>query len=355
MMQRATQRRNAQPAAPVSRAHKQHRVCEFGVLLFASVFLHFWLPAHALAAAPPATADAYPIRPLRFVVPATPGGGIDFFARLVGAKITEAWGQPVVVENRPGGGQTIGTEVVAKAVPDGYTLLFASNAHAVLPSLYSRLSFDSIRDFSPITLLATSANVLVVHPSLPARNVRDFITLAKANLRQINYGSSGNGGTGHLAMEKLKSLVGIDVLHVPYKTNAPLLTALISGEVPAAFVQIVVAAPQVRAGRLRALGVSTSRRSSALPQIPTIAEAGVPGFEAAAWFGVLAPAKTPSHVVAKLNVEMARIIKLPDVTERLSGEGADAIGNSPDQFAAVIRSDVEKWGAMIRALKIVAD
>jgi tripartite-type tricarboxylate transporter receptor subunit TctC len=231
----------------------------------------------------------------------------------------------------------------------------ASNAHAVLPSLYRKLSFDPVRDFVPISLLATSANVLVVHPSLPAGTLKQFIALAKSRPNEINYGSSGNGGTGHLAMERLKSMAGMRMVHIPYKTTAPLLNALISGEIAAAFNQIVITAPQVRAGRLRALAVSTAHRSAALPDVPTVAEAGVPGFEAAAWFGVLAPARTPSHIITKLNAEIVRIMKLRDVNERLSSEGVEVVGSTAEEFTAVVRSDVEKWGKVIKELRLVAD
>ena len=327
-------------------------------ILLAKACASTLLPALLVTSLSPCAAaqrDGYPEKPLRLVVPASAGGGIDVLARLIGTKLTEAWGQPVIVDNRAGGGQTIGTEFVANSAPDGYTLLMASNAHAVLPSLYRKLSFDPVRDFVPISLLATSANVLVVHPSLPAGTLKQFIALAKSRPNEINYGSSGNGGTGHLAMERLKSMAGMRMVHIPYKTTAPLLNALISGEIAAAFNQIVITAPQVRAGRLRALAVSTAHRSAALPDVPTVAEAGVPGFEAAAWFGVLAPARTPSHIITKLNAEIVRIMKLRDVNERLSSEGVEVVGSTAEEFTAVVRSDVEKWGKVIKELRLVAD
>ena len=306
-------------------------------------------------AAEPRSADIYPARPIRIVVPATSGGAVDIFARLIAAGLTDAWGQAVVVDNKGGGGQTIGTEIVAKSVPDGYTLLCTSNAYAVLPSLYPKLSIDPVRDFAPISLLVTSANVLVAHPSFPVATVRDFIASAKARPHHLNFGSSGNGGTGHLAMEHLKLMVGIDVVHVPYKSAAPLLNALVSGEVTVGFIQIVIAAPQIRAARLRPLGVSTMRRSMALPDVPTVAEAGVPGFDAAAWFGILAPARTPPEIVRRLEAEIARTFKRPEVRARLAAEGAEIVVSSPEQFSETIRSDVVKWGNVVKMLGIKPD
>lgn len=328
------------------------RLLKYSLICVVAACVYASSPSGTTAAA---VRDAYPSKPVRLVVPATAGGGIDLFARLIAAKLQQAWDHPIIVDNRPGGGQTIGTELVAKAAPDGYTLLVGANAHAVLPSLYRKLSFDPVRDFAPITLLGTSPNVLVTHLSLPARTLKELIALARSKPGQINYGSSGNGGTGHLAMERLKSMARINLVHVPYKTNAPLLTALLSGEVAAGMGQIVVIAPQVRAGHLRALGVSSRRRSPALPNVPTIAESGIAGFEAVAWFGVLAPAHTPSHIIDKLNAEIVRIMKLPDVSGRLTAEGVDVVGSSVDQFATIIKADVDTWGKTVRTLGIVLD
>lgn len=304
------------------------------------------------AAAEPRAGDIYPTRSIRIIVPATSGGATDLFARIIAAGLTDVWGQSVVVENKGGGGQTIGTEIVAKAVADGYTLLCTSNAYSVLPGLYPKLPFDPVRDFAPISLLVTSANVLVVHPSLSVATVSDFIASAKARSHQLHFGSSGNGGTGHLAMEHLKLTVGIELVHVPYKSAAPLLNALVSGEVKVGFIQIVIAAPQIRSARLRPLGVSTTRRSMALPDVPTVAEAGVPGFDAAAWFGILAPAKTPPEIISRLETEIARIFKRPEVRARLAAEGAEIVVSSPKQFSETIRSDVVKWGNVVKTLGI---
>lgn len=297
----------------------------------------------------------YPVKPIRVVVPAAAGGGIDILARTIGAKLTEAWGQPVVVDNRAGGSQTIGTDVVAKAPPDGYTILFASGTHAVNPSLFRKLPYDSVNDFAPVTLLASAPNLLVVHPSLPVRTLKEFISFAKAKPRQLSYGSSGNGGTGHLSMEMLKSMAGIDLVHIPYKGTAPALNAILAGEVYAQVNQIMITAPQVKAGRLRALGVTSRNRSTVVPEVPTIAEAGVPGFHAAAWFGVMAPGRTPPAIVAMLSAEIVRILKTSEIRERLASQGADPVGNSPQEFAALIRSDIAKWEKLIKAFGIVPD
>lgn len=309
----------------------------------------------ANSATPLAASASYPERPIRVVVATAAGGGIDLVARRVGAKLTEAWGQPVVVDNRAGAAQTIGTDIVAKAPPDGYTLLCISSTHTMIPGLFRNLPFDAIRDFAPITMLALAPNLLVVHPSIPARTLSEFIALAKTKPRQMNYGSSGNGSLGHLGMEMLKSATGIDLVHIPYKGAAPSLTAVLSGEVSAVIIQIIAVVPQVRAGRLRALGITSSRRSSAVPDVPTIAEAGVPGFEGSSWFGLVAPSRTPPAIVAKLNAELVRIMNLPDIRAQFVNEGAEPVGDTPEQFAATIRSEIAKWGKVIKAVGIAAD
>ncbi|MBI3068682.1 MAG: tripartite tricarboxylate transporter substrate binding protein [Betaproteobacteria bacterium] len=312
-------------------------------------------PLAGRAAAQPDAGAAYPARPLRIIVPYAAGGGGDILARMIGAKLTEAWGQPVVVDNRPGGGTIIGTDLAAKASPDGYTILLGTNTHAVNETLYRKLPYRLMRDLAPVTQLATAPNILIVNPSVPARTLRELIALAKAKPRQVNYGSSGNGGTGHLAMELLKTMAGIDLVHVPYKGGGPALNALLAGEVSALFNNIIAAVPQVQAGRVRPLGVTSSRRSAALPEVPTIAESGVPGFEAIAWFGLFAPAGTPRAIVAKLSREVARVLKLPDIHDRLSSQGAEPVGSSADEFSAVIRSDIAKWGKVVKAARVVAD
>lgn len=297
----------------------------------------------------------YPTKPLRFVVPYSAGGGGDIMARMIGAKLTEAWGQPVIVDNRPGGGTIIGTDLVAKAPPDGYTILLATNTHAVNASLHRKLPYDSLRDFAPVTLLATAPNILLASPSLQTRSLGQFVALAKSRPGKLNYGSSGKGGTGHLAMEMLKSLAKIDLVHIPYKGGGPAMNAILGGEVSVLFNNIIAAVPQVKAGRLWALGVTSRQRSLAVPDVPTIAEGGVQGFEATAWFSVLAPAGTPRPVITKVNSELARILKLPEVGERLSSQGAEPVGNSPEEFAAVMRSEISRWKKVIEAAGIVPE
>ena len=311
--------------------------------------------ADCRAASSPAGEKAYPSRPIRLVVPYAPGGGTDILGRLVGAKLTESWGQPVIIDNRPGGGTVIGTELVARAPADGYTVLLGTGTHAVNATLYPKLPFDPIRDFEPVTLLASAPNVLVVHPSLPVHTLKQFIAFARTRPGQINYGSSGNGGTGHLAMEMLKQMAKIDLLHVPYKGGGPALNAVLTGEVSALINNMIATVPQIKGGRLRALGVTSSRRSPVVPEVPTLAESGLPGFDAIGWFGVFLPAGTPPSIVDKLNSELARIVRLPDVHRTLSGQGAEAIGNSKKEFAEIIQSDIAKWRTVLKAAHIVRD
>lgn len=303
-----------------------------------------------------ASKDNYSTKPLRWVVPYAPGGGGDILARSIALKLTEAWGQPVIIDNRPGGGTTIGTDLVAKAPPDGHTILLATNTHAINPTLRAKLPYDSIRDFAAVTMLATSPNVLLTNQTaVPARTVAEFIAFARARPGKLNYGSSGNGGTGHLAMEMLKQMAGINLVHIPYNGGGPAMTALLSSEVPVMFNNILAAVPHIKAGRLTALGVTGSQRSPALPGVPTIAEAGVAGFEVIAWFCVLAPAGTSAAIVAKLNAEVARILKLPEIKERLVGQGLDPVGNSPDEFSRFLRTEILKWTKVIKYAGIAPD
>jgi tripartite-type tricarboxylate transporter receptor subunit TctC len=308
------------------------------------------------AAASAASEATFPIRPLRWVVPYAPGGGGDILARSIAAKLTEAWGQPVIIDNRPGGGTIIGTDLVAKAPRDGHTILLATNTHAINPSLHSKLPYDSIRDFAPVTILATSPNVLLTNPAaVPARTVSELIAFAKARPGKLNYGSSGNGGTGHLAMEMLKSMTGISVVHVPYNGGGPAMKSLLGGEVSVMFNNILASVPQIKAGRVGALGVTGRSRSAALPDVPTVAEAGVPGFEATAWFCIFAPAGTPAPIVKKINAEAARILRLPDIKERLVSQGLEPVGNSPEEFSQFLRAELVKWSKVIKDAGIVAD
>ncbi len=293
------------------------------------------------AAAPPAT--TYPQKPIRIIVPFAPQGPNDILARLVGQKLTETWGQQVIVDNRPGAGTVIGTEVAARAPADGYTLLMVSTSTAVNPTLKKTLPYDTIRDFAPIIRLAETPNVLASHPSLPATNVGGLLKLAKAKPGEITYASGGVGTSTHLGGEMLAMMGGVKMTHVPYKGAAPATIALLSGEVSWQFASILPTFPYLKSGRLRALAVSGERRSQALPGVPTIGET-VPGFGANSWFGIFAPAGTPRDLVSKLNTEIARVLATPAVKEQLALDGAEVVANTPEQFADHFKSEIAKWG-----------
>jgi tripartite-type tricarboxylate transporter receptor subunit TctC len=306
--------------------------------------------------AAPAGAQGYPSKPVRMIVPSTPGGGPDIMARAVGQKLTEAWGQAVVIENRGGAGGIIGSEAAAKAPPDGYTLVMANaGSHAVNASLYAKLPYDPIRDFAPVTLVSSAPNILIVHPSLPVKNVRELVALAKQKPDTLTFGSGSNGSTAHLTGELFKLQAGVRLVHVPFKGAPAAVVGVMSGEVAIAFPNIPPALPQVKAGKLRALGVTTLTRAAAAPEIPTLAEAGLPGFEAVAWFGVLAPAGTPRDIVLKVSQEIARIVRMPEMQDRLRLEGAEAVGSTPEQFAETIRRDIAKWAVVVKASGARAD
>ena len=316
------------------------------------------LPIAPAGAQAPSTSSgqAYPVKPVRMIVPSTPGGGPDIMARAVGQKLTEAWGQAVVIENRGGAGGIIGSEAAAKAPPDGYTLVMANaGSHAVNASLYAKLPYDPIKDFAPVTLVSSAPNILIVHPSLPAKNVRELIALAKQKPDVLTFGSGSNGSTAHLTGELFKLQAGVRLVHVPFKGAPAAVIGVISGEVALAFPNIPPALPQVKAGKLRALGVTTLKRVAAAPEIPTLDESGLPGFEAVAWFGVLAPAGTPRDIVLKLSQEIARIVRTPEMQDRLRLEGAEAVGSTPEQFAETIRRDIAKWAVVVKASGARAD
>ena len=295
------------------------------------------------------TAQPYPTKPIRIVVPFPPGGTSDILARAVGQKLAEEWKQQVIVDDRPGAGANIGAEIVAKAPPDGYTLLLASTIHAINPSLYSKLAYDPVKDFTPITMIAATSQVLVIHNSLPVKTVREFIAYAKKHPGELNYSSAGNGSQPHLTAELFKSMTGIDIVHVPYKGAPPAMTDLLAGQVALTFATAPSAVPYVKAGRLRALGVSTSQRITALPQVPTIAEAGVPGFEASGSNGLVGPAGLPSAIVERLNASVVRIVREPAMSRYLSEQGADPITMSPAQYGDYIKAEVAKWAKVVRA------
>lgn len=316
-------------------------------IVAALALLGFVAAAHAQGPSQ-STAAGYPTRPIRLVVPSSPGGGTDIVGRVLAQKLGELVGQPLVVDNRPGAGTIIGTELVAKSAPDGYTLLMGLTALAVDPSLYAKLPYDALKDFAPVSLVASVPNVLSVHPSVPAATVAELIALAKAKPGRLNYGSGGVGTSAHLAAEMFRTMTGIEWLHVPYKGLGPGVTGLLAGQVDLMFATLPSAIQQIKAGKLRALGVTTATRSPALPNVPTIAEAGVPGYEATHWYGVLAPAGTSGPIVDRLARDIARALQTAETKERLAVEGATPIGSTPDEFAAHLRRETEKWAGVVK-------
>ncbi len=300
-------------------------------------------------------AATYPTAPVRIVAPFPPGGGLDIIARIIAQWLSEAWGQQVSVDNRPGAGGTIGTAVAAKAAPDGYTLTIVSSAHTINAGLYRQLSYDTLNDFVPVSLITAVPHLLVVHPSLPATTVKGLIAIAKSKPGQLAYASGGIGASTHLAGELFKSMAGIDLLHVPYKGTVPSLIDVMSGQVPVTFGSIPTVLQHIKSGRLRALGLTAAKRSLSTPDVPTIAEAGVPGYEAATWHGVLAPARTPGAIVAKLNGEIVRMLNDADIRARLAREGLEPVGSTPEQFDAHLRAEIPKWAQVIRSAGIRAE
>ncbi len=303
----------------------------------------------AMAAGAAAAAD-YPARQVRVVVGAVTGGGVDITARIVAAKLSEQLGQQFFVDNRPGAGGNIGSEFVAKSPADGYTLLMGTIAVlAINPSLYKNLALDPLRDFTPVSRAADSTNILVVHPALPVKNVKELIALARARPGELIYGSSGVGTAGHLSGELFGSLANVKMIHVPYKGGPPSMIDLIAGRLQLVFATAVVAVPQMQAGKVKALAVTTSKRSVFAPELPTIAEAGLPGFEANNWYGLVAPAKTPPEIVAKLNRDVVALLNLPDVKELLFKQGIEAAPGTPEEFGAYMKSEIAKWRKVVQA------
>jgi tripartite-type tricarboxylate transporter receptor subunit TctC len=307
----------------------------------------------AVLAGTAAFAQAYPVKPIRFIVPFAAGGGNDNVARLVGKRLADGLRQPVVIDNRPGAGGVLGAELAAKAAPDGYTLFLGGvGSHAINPNLHERLPYDPIKDFAPIVLLASAPLILVVHPSVPADSIREFIVLARSKPGQLNYASNGNGSSSHLAAVMFDVMAGTSMVHVPYKGLSPALTDLLSGRVQLMFSSVVAILPHTKAGKLRGLAVTASKRLSSMPELPTLAESGLTGYEASSWYGVLAPAGTPGEIVVKLNAEMVKALEQPEVRNSLLAEGAEPVGGTPEQFAAHIRSEMERLGRLIREAKI---
>ena len=303
-----------------------------------------------------ATAQSYPNRPIRLMVPSTPGGSVDTLARTIGPRLSERWGQQVVIDNRPGAGGTIAADLTAKAPPDGHTLIMATiAAMATIVSLSRNVPYDPVRDFAPVTQVASQQLVLLVNPGIAARSVTELIQLAKAKPGHLTFASAGNGSGGHLSGELFKILAGIDTVHVPYKGIAPAIVDVISGQVTLTFSSVISGTPHVKSGRLRALAVTGGHRSPALPELPTMIESGLRGYESNTWYGVLAPKATPRAVVMKLHDEIVAIVKLPQVRDHLLAEGAEPVGNTPEQFGAFIKSEIDKWGKVIRAAGIRAE
>jgi tripartite-type tricarboxylate transporter receptor subunit TctC len=299
-------------------------------------------------------AASYPARPIRIVIALAAGGGVDTSARLLGQKFIEVWGQQVVADNRPGAGGTIATELVARAAPDGYTLLMQSMSHAITPALY-KLNYDTIKDFAPISLFVQSPSVLAVHPSLPVKSVKELIAFTKARPNEILFSSSGSGSGQHLTMELLNRMAGIQLVHIPYKGTAPSILDLVAGRVSVTSASAISTMPHVRSGRLRALAVASAKRSPSVPELPTIAEAGVPGFAVDQWYALFAPAATPKEIVVKLYQEIARVVAQAETRERLLSMGLDPVGMPPDEFTAYVKTETVKWGKLVRDAGIRAN
>jgi tripartite-type tricarboxylate transporter receptor subunit TctC len=314
----------------------KHAVPVFGALL-------------GLAVSAPAAEIAYPTKPIRIVVPSSPGGGLDFTARTVGQQLTAAWGQTVVIDNRAGAGGTIGPDLVAKAAPDGYTLLIVSASFAVNPSVYPKLPYDSLNDFAPVIQATTQPQVLIAHPSLPARSVKELVALAKAKPGQLNYSSPGNGTLSQLAFEVFKSAAGIDIMHIPYKGAGLSAAALVSGETQLSTGSTVTMQPHIKSGKARALATTGARRSPALPDVPTMTEQGLPGATISGWYAFLAPRRTPRPVVDKLNRELARILQTAEMREVLGREGSEPVAGTPEQLGKHIAAEIQRLGKIVKA------
>ena len=308
--------------------------------------------AVVLAAAMPALAQDYPNRPIRFIVPYPPGGGTDVVARIMSEALAADLGQPIIIDNRGGAAGNVGTDIAAKAPADGYNILFTLSSHTINPKLYDKLPFDVEKDFVPISLAAMIPQILVVHPSVPANNVKELIALAKAQPGKLNYASVGTGSPGHIAGELFKLRTGIDIVHIPYKGGGPAVTDTIGGQVQLLFVSMPAAWQFVKAGRLKAIAVTSATRSATAPEVPTFVESGVPDFVVDSWYGALAPAKTPPAVVARLNAAFVKVLDMPQVTEKLMAQGAEAASSTPAEFDRVIKDELAKWEYVIRAANI---
>lgn len=298
------------------------------------------------------SAQSYPGKPIRWIVPSSAGGGNDVLARIVGPRLTQAWGQQVIADNRPGAGGIIGSDLVAKAPPDGHTILIVAPGYALNPFFYKSLPYDTLKDFERVTVLATAPNVLVAHPSVPAKNVKELIALARGRPGELNYASSGRGTGGHLCAELFKDLAKASMVAVFYKGAGDSTRAVVSGEVSLLFTATGAALPMVRAGKLRMMGVTSLKRSALLPDVPTIAEQGLRGYDYLGWYGVLAPAKVPKEILGKLHAGMAKAVRSPDVVERFAQFGFEPSGNTPEEFTALVKSEMARWGKLLRAIGV---
>ncbi len=296
-----------------------------------------------------AFAQGYPSQPIRLIVPYAAGGGVDIVARAIAPKLWERLGQPVVIDNRGGAGGNIGTGLAAKTEPNGYTLVMGAAAFAINVSLYRKLPFDPVKDFVPISLIAATPNILAVHPAVPAKSVRDLIRLAKAKPGSLSYASAGNGTTSHLAAELFKTMAGVNIVHIPYKGTSPAVVGLLSGEVAIMLAPALTLLTHIKANKVKGLAVTGAKRSPAIPELPTVAESGLPGFEARQWYGVLAPAGTPKEIVARLNSEIVGIVRSPELTKRFLSEGSEPIGSTPEEFARHIKAEIAKWAKAVEA------
>jgi len=309
------------------------------------------LAVAALSLLPLATAaQTYPSKVVRWIAPFPPGGGTDVISRAIAQKLTEAWGQQVIVENRPGSGGTIGLAAAAKSPPDGYTIVLGQLANVgIAPGLYPKLSYDPVKDLQPVTTVIAAPLILVAHPSLPVKNLKELFALARANPDSVTFGSPGNGTTGHLAAELIKSTTGLKMMHVPYKGAAPAITGLLGGEIAIYLSTIPAAQAMMKSGRIKVLGITSAQREPALPDVPTVAESGLPGYEVTNWWGVMLPAGVQRDILARVHQDVVRILRLPEMQERLAGEGGRIVADTPEQFAALVRSEVAKWSKVIKA------
>ena len=299
-----------------------------------------------------AHAQSYPVKPVRIVVPSSAGGGTDIVARVLAPELSKRLGQQVIVDNRPGAGTMIGIEAVAKSPPDGYTLLMGLSTLAINSALYNKVPYDPVRDFAPVTLATTSASILVVHPSLPVKTLKDLIAFARARPGQLNYASAGVGTYPHMTYELFLSMAKLKMEHIPYKGTAPAMIDMIAGQVASMAATVITGMPHIRSGRLRALGITSLKRAEVAPDIPTVAEAGLPGFESVQWYGLLAPANTPADIVNRLHREMAQILQLPAIRKRFAADAVDTVGNTPEEFARHIAAELDKWEGVARGAGI---